>query len=321
MSANWRTYVRNEALRIEGDLTELPSALQQAPETQRARDALERARGALAPRHTRAALQAWWSGEDIETAWASLHAAAQSLVMVQPEARLRARLPEIASLAERGLPRRDVRQATYRSWLATEAQATTPLDRVRLREVLRNVQGTSDVAHINVRGFRNLLVWITAVIAVVLVVFAVVHAIDTRFVSLCAPGESGCRPSRTGVLEVELVGALGGLLAAVIGVGRLNRFEDPYGLPLVQALLKTASGAGTALFGVLLVQGAVLGIFTPQPSGRLVPYAALFGFAQDAITRFADRHADQVLGNAATAQTGSTDGADGTGGPAGEAPG
>jgi len=100
------------------------------------------------------------------------------------------------------------------------------------------------------------------------------------------------------VWQVILVGALGGLLAAVVALRALESFAGPYGLPLVMAALKVPSGALTGLLGALWMQNAVFGVLSPQDGRTILAYVAVFGYAQQAFTTFADRQANQLLGEA-----------------------
>jgi hypothetical protein len=83
--------------------------------------------------------------------------------------------------------------------------------------------------------------------------------------------------------------ALGGLLASVVALRVLDGFAGPYGLPIVMAVLKVPSGALTGLLGALWMQNAVFGVLRPQDGRKILAYVAVFGFAQQAFTTFADR--------------------------------
>jgi hypothetical protein len=106
------------------------------------------------------------------------------------------------------------------------------------------------------------------------------------------------KPPWATVWQIELVGALGGLLAAVTALRALEGFAGPYGVPIVMATLKVPAGALTGLLGALWMQNSVLGVLTPQEGLKILAYVALFGYAQQAFTTFADRQAGQLLGQA-----------------------
>jgi hypothetical protein len=63
------------------------------------------------------------------------------------------------------------------------------------------------------------------------------------------------------------------------------------------AALKVPAGALTGLLGAIWMQSEVFG-FKAQEGGKILAFVALFGFAQQAITAFADRQAGQLLGEA-----------------------
>jgi hypothetical protein len=111
------------------------------------------------------------------------------------------------------------------------------------------------------------------------------------------PVTSGAPPWPT-IWQIELVGALGGLLAGVTALRALEGFAGPFGLPIVMATLKIPTGALTGLLGALWMQNSVFAVFKPQEGLKILAYVALFGFAQQAFTTFADRQAGQLLGEA-----------------------
>jgi hypothetical protein len=110
----------------------------------------------------------------------------------------------------------------------------------------------------------------------------------------------GEEPSRTGVLEVLVVGMVGGLLSAAFSLSNLKEPPSRYSLRAPQMLLKPVAGAGTGLLGVLLVQGDVLVSPAARTEAALIAYAALFGFAQHLLTRFVDSQATRLLDEPAT---------------------
>jgi hypothetical protein len=152
----------------------------------------------------------------------------------------------------------------------------------------------SDEAHGRIRSFRNVLLLTGAALALALIVVAFVPA-GSGFLPLCSSQSRGGCPS---IWQIELVGALGGLLAAVAALREHEGYRGPYGLPLTQSLLKIPSGALTGLLGAIWLQSGVLGAISPQSGARLFAYVAVFGFAQEAFTTFVDSQAGRVLGAA-----------------------
>jgi hypothetical protein len=98
------------------------------------------------------------------------------------------------------------------------------------------------------------------------------------------------------VLLVAGLGALGGGLAAVLGIRNLRGTSTPYGLPVALAVLKVPSGALTAVAGLLLLGGGFAPGFSNLDSQRqILAYALVFGYAQQIATRLVDDRAQTVL--------------------------
>src|SRR5450432_2560311 len=101
----WRVSVASEADRLEAQL----SAARAAPDAPGsgagpaviAEDAIERAR-AVATGTPQRRLRDWWYGTSIESAWQSLHLAAEQLPAVQPPGDLQAGAPD-PRVAQRAL--------------------------------------------------------------------------------------------------------------------------------------------------------------------------------------------------------------------------
>ena len=154
------------------------------------------------------------------------------------------------------------------------------------------IHAASDTAHRKIRSFRNVLLGTILVLtaAVIALAFDPPHQ---SFLPICDMSTGGSCPT---VWQIELVGALGGLLAAVVAMRHLQGSTDPYGLPLVQAGLKVPTGAVTGLLGVVWLQSGVLGALAPQAVPQVFAYVALFGYAQEAFTAFVDNQAGKLLG-------------------------
>jgi hypothetical protein len=130
-----------------------------------------------------------------------------------------------------------------------------------------------------------------------------IHALDPHFVSVCGVRsgsldtnlcpDGGAEPERLDLVQVSLVGALGGLLAGNFPVANARSVRSPWGLLSGQLILKVMSGAVTALIGVLLEKGVLAGM-SVQAGSKIVAYAAFFGFAQLALTALVDRRAGQL---------------------------
>jgi hypothetical protein len=78
---------------------------------------LERARClALPPANPLRQFRSWLTGEDVERAWSSLHAANQALVTIQDAATVRALVPDIYAAARAHLRAGDKRLIAFEEW-------------------------------------------------------------------------------------------------------------------------------------------------------------------------------------------------------------
>ena len=100
------------------------------------------------------------------------------------------------------------------------------------------------------------------------------------------------------IATIEVWGAFGGVIGALVALRRINGFRGPYGLQFAQIALKLPAGAFIALFALVLLQSAILPPLASVAGGKLAAYAALFGFAQESVTRMVDQQAGRLLGAA-----------------------
>jgi hypothetical protein len=100
------------------------------------------------------------------------------------------------------------------------------------------------------------------------------------------------------IATIEVWGAFGGVVGALVALRRINGFRGPYGLQFAQIALKLPAGAFVALFALVLLQSAILPPLASVAGGKLAAYAALFGFAQESVTRLVDQQAGRLLGAA-----------------------
>jgi hypothetical protein len=171
--------------------------------------------------------------------------------------------------------------------------ALTDAQREQLRVIAQTLHALSDDAHGRVRTFRNLV--LAAIVILSIGLFAVAIGQDNP---PWLPIRAGASTSGPTVWQVELVGALGGMLAGLAGLLKLPGFTGPYSLPATLALLNLPAGALTGLLGALWMQNSLVGSVKPQEGTALLAYVALFGFAQEAVTRFADKRGSRLLGEA-----------------------
>jgi hypothetical protein len=243
----------------------------------------------------------WWTGDDVDEAWGALHEAGQALLDIQAANVVKAQLGDMAATAVTSLSRGDMRIRDYLDTLRLLAPADrqiTAADRAQLRAIRQASDSSSDSGHADARAYRNTLMLVGALLAVVLVGVAALAFGDSAFRHVFNPTDGVA--GRWFVLEIEVVGSLAGVTGAVLGLRKYSGFQSTYGLPLVQAFLKGGTGAATGLFGVLLVQSGIVTALTAQASAGVFAYAVIFGYAQHLFTRLVDQQTKAVLASASS---------------------
>ena len=127
-SSSWRTAALNEAQRLENELAFVAPEAQPAVAVAQVQETLGRARAATAQP---ASIDKWWSGVLVEEGWSNLELAAESLMLVQPDERVRVQIPYLLGLVA-GRPDR----APVAKLVEDMAPAGAALGREVLRQVL-----------------------------------------------------------------------------------------------------------------------------------------------------------------------------------------
>lgn len=176
-----------------------------------------------------------------------------------------------------------------------------PTDRVTtMQSVIRKSWNQSDAFHASVRAFRNRLV-VTS--CIVVLVSAVLVIVQWRLPS--APIFQLTKDSKhlhrwTAMLLIMLFGSVGALVTAIPSMAALPRVSSPYNFPLQQALLKIAVGSLSALVGVIAIGNP--GVSDGFSSlSTLLGVATVFGAGQQAVTRFLDKRAGQIVASTPSA--------------------
>jgi len=146
------------------------------------------------------------------------------------------------------------------------------------------------------RVYRNTLIQLGSLLAIVLAVVAIIGWGDKGFRSIFSGPTTS--PGPWYVLELELVASLDGLTSAVLTLRNYTGFQFTYGLPFVQTFLKGSTGAATGLLGVLLIQSGIISSLKPQTGGAVFATAIVFGSAQYLFTRLVDQQAKSILDSA-----------------------
>ena len=294
-----RTWLENEVTRMTVD----PMRVENRIEEQILSEYRDAMRGSVEKSYTSLSeyLRDWRSGEEIERFWRSFHGANQTLLVLQGEAAVRARIPEIGSALAAALRSDDPRLGAYKKRLAalqSAPGAELEAARTELRTMLATADSTSDTAHADIRSWRNLLAMVGAFVTILMLIVALLHAIHPSFLSLTAQiPNAGETPE---VWEIELFGLIGGALSAVVALIRIQGFAGAYRLPVYQAAFRLPVGVATGLVAVILLQGALFHAVSPQKGSALAAYAVLFGFSQELVLQFLDRKAAQLIGAART---------------------
>jgi hypothetical protein len=264
------------------------------------------------------AVRRWWTGSDQEQAWLAVHAAEGHLVLAAPEDAVRAELPALEAKIRARLESSDPLRTAWIDVLTNARAQSGAVDRFAVRLMKETLFSASDGGHARTRSFRNVLVLVTVALVFAAGLLAIPSVsnwipLDTAPAAAATTAvdgsdtTGGSEDSSAGdstedddedgpmdrVWQVELLGAFGGLLAALGAIQRLRGFRNPYNLPLVQAFLKIPAGALTGLAGIVLMQSGVI-FLEPQEGTALAAYAIFFGAAQDVITRLVDRKAREI---------------------------
>jgi len=326
---SWRVGVASRIRELEEELARVPADRQHLPAYLAVRQRLDDALSVLAgerlgqgtTRDSHADVRhANFRIDRAGAAWMSIHRADEQLILVASDAWVKARADRVAArLSAEPLDSSDISGPRYRDFLAdfgkghnaATSSGFTEEDRTDLSFVLRRLNRRSEVAEEKVRSFRNVLVGLQLALILLLLGIAFAAARAPASWSLCGPEPGGgatlCidgsrSPKPFDVALVELMGALGGLLSAIFFIARLDSFPNPHGLQLVQGLLKVPAGAALALVMTLLVQRGTLEVVASQPGTRVLPLAALLGFAQQAVTTALDQRARGLLGETRAAE-------------------
>lgn len=279
---------------------------------------LECAEGAARkPRIWRRPLRAWWTGSTIDYAWDSVQRADMGLIDVASEDELRGVVSPLLRWMRQVLPEREAEDWARRlaAWESPRPQRRGPVlgllrreqrpaqrDRSLLRQAYGDVITANRDWHSSLRAFRNVIFCTALGLALLLIVLSVWHLENNTVVPLCPPtGDrvacfSGSSAGKT-VIEVELIGMLGGLLGTGFLLAKLRKPPSRYNVLLPQIVLKAVAGAAAALVGVLFIQSGLLLTAPLENDSTLVllVYAFTFGFSQQLLTQLVDRQSRTLL--------------------------
>jgi hypothetical protein len=253
---------------------------------------------ALSPAWWSAILHEWWTGSGSDAAGQALDTASQALLMIQDKDVVKSQLIDMTAEVATTLSMKDSRAGEYLDTLqelAKPGQTLLPAGRAQLRAIRAVCQSSDRAGQRDARAYRNTLIEVGVLLAVVLAAVALLAVTDASFRRLFLAGLSGITIGGWLVLELEVVAALAGLTSSVLTLRNYVGFQNSYGLPFIQAILKGFSGAATGLLGVLLVESGLFSNVSVTTTGGVFATAIVFGSAQYLFTRLVDKKAGEVL--------------------------
>lgn len=211
---------------------------------------------------------------------------------------------------------------------AAAAADRTPIaadDRCALVEARRTASWAERREHTRLRSFRSVVVLTTVALALIAVGLCLLGARNPGLMPLCfAPQGTGTvvcptatAPAGTAaaalpaadvaavlrstaapgdITVVMLVGMVGAAVTGAAAIRRMRGTSTPVAVPLLLLVLKLPTGALTAFLGLILLHGNfVPGLSALDDSGQILAWAAIFGAAQQLVTRLVDKNAQAVL--------------------------
>jgi hypothetical protein len=244
------------------------------------------------------------TGSQVNRAFVNLHAAQIMLAEHVADADLDTRLLSAMIRVRATMPpdarRRQDLEARYTE-LTDNPCGTEPraVKRWLLQKALEWSYCATDAQYARLRSFRNILSGVSFAVLCFVIGLGIVGMVAPDALGLCFSGTicpTGKKAAAHDAFLIELLGAAGGVLVAVLGISKMQGTSTPYGVPLALALLKLPLGALTALLGLVLIHGQfVPGLTDLDTSGQILAYAIAFGVAQHAVTAMVDRRGQELL--------------------------
>jgi hypothetical protein len=238
----------------------------------------------------RVGIRKWWWGTEIERAWARLREVEERMVDLLPDEELLARAAEALAHADFYLGGDDRRRQHLEELQKTGVSSTsTGALRLSIVDVLRASHAQADRHHQEARYLRNRLILasVFSLLFAVLIVLAQWWLHDIPIL----PSPNDWR----GLMVVMLFGAIGALFTAIPAISKIPSDYGPFNLPLQQALLKLILGPLVAVIGFLILGAEVLQFGTPKTWTGTLLLAVVFGAGQQAVTRYVDQRASEIL--------------------------
>ncbi|GGP60964.1 hypothetical protein [Saccharothrix coeruleofusca] len=304
---DWRLVVQSRLDRVRADLAALGPPDPLDPESQQWRAVAEQAAAVVEEMITHdeprwRAIASWWSGWHIERAWRALHEA--EIAVVAAGSGFLGRLPGLRARVAEQLDAEDPRRRALEELRPGEYPLS--VERELVVDALRAAFDQSDFAHAGSRALRNKLIAASVVLFVVNTVLGVVGLVRPGLVPMCVGSErlptvcpSGRAPSGADVWLIQVLGAFGAVLSAVVLLLRRRPSLSPYIMIGYQAAIKVLLGAALAVVGILaLGAGVTTGLIGVASQAALLLWAVILGYSQQVATRLLDSYADRVLDQA-----------------------
>jgi len=300
---DWRLIVQSRLERVRADLSALGAPDPLDPEGQEWRRTAEREAAIVEDMLGREepwwrAPASWWSGWHIERAWRALHEA--EIATVAAERGFLGRMPGLRARVAANLPEDDPRRKGLEEMRPGEF--TPAIERAIVVDALRAAFDNSDFAHAGSRALRNKLIAASIVLFVINTVLGVLGLIKPGMLPMCVSSErlpticpGGKAASAGDVWLVQVLGAFGAVLAAVVLLLRRRPSLSPYVMIGYQAMIKILLGSALAVVGILgLGAGVTTGLIGIASQAALLLWAVILGYSQQLATRLLDRYADKV---------------------------
>jgi hypothetical protein len=298
-SAPWRVGVHRRRLMLHADLARLRLAGAQADERAELYRLLHDAQEAGEADVT---MRKWWSGTEVERAWAALREVEERTLDLLPDDELVARAADAATHATWYLKSDDKRLQHLESLRAETVKSSPPAPVAGLRaavaQVLRASHAEADRAHQQARALRNRML-LGSSISVVLAVVVVLLQRWLGATSLIDLPAGSTLATWKLVVIVMLLGSVGALFTAIPAMSQVPSDFGPFNLPLQQAILKLAFAPLVAIGGFALVGTGVFDESSPDTWPGVVVLAMLLGAGQQTVTRYVDERAGKILAAAA----------------------
>jgi hypothetical protein len=247
-------------------------------------------------------LSNWWRGTLVEAAYQNLHAAEILMASLYDEHQVAAEIPEAVARVEVALDRDDPRRIA--ALKLQDADPKTPATREQLAKAVQVGFEAADTEHARLRSFRNAVVGSAALLAVIQILFIAYVALHPAFMPVCFAPDDAPRVCATGgetpgpydLMTVAALGALGGVLSAIVSIRNMQGTSVVYDVPTALAALKLPVGALSALGGLLFIKANFIpGLSNLDTQEQILAYAFIFGAAQQLLIGAVDRQAQELL--------------------------